>query len=584
MYRDFYHLHKQPFHITPDPEFLFLSPSHREAFAAIIYGIEQRKGFLAITGEVGVGKTTILRAYLEKTGHEQHRIIYVFNAAVSFSGLLKLILGEFGVAASEDDPFEMVNRLHHLLIDEYQNNRNVVLIIDEAQNMPVATLESLRMLSNLETSEDKLLQIILVGQPELARLLDLHELRQLRQRIAVRCQIDPLTRAESLAYIQHRLARAATHGGVIFAPGALQPIIKEARGIPRIINILCDNALLTGFGYQQKPITRKIVKEVVAEHRGSKPRLRRRWWLAPFAVAAVVVLTVLVGFLLASPHAAIPKSVAGWGELLTQVLPLGGLKGNTSVSPVQPNTPPAPLKGGLAPRNAEGTSARPGTGGTSAPRNTEVMTAPLDTGGTSATRDAGVMTAPLEAGIKPANAAAGPAPAVSAPGEGGPLPATSADSPLLTERTSQGFDTPPGTAAPQRRDIDVISRTAAPREQTPGVPAPPANPSPAPPGTTVANRPSAPSPLTPDASPLTPHASPLTPDASPLTATVKPGDCISHLVTAVYGHVDNKLIQAVKNHNPHIRDINLIRTGDRIAFPLIDGMNIHPDSEQIRSD
>ena len=557
MYRDFYHLHKQPFHITPDPEFLFLSPSHREAFAAIIYGIEQRKGFLAITGEVGVGKTTILRAYLEKTGHEQHRIIYVFNAAVSFSGLLKLILGEFGVAASEDDPFEMVNRLHHLLIDEYQNNRNVVLIIDEAQNMPVATLESLRMLSNLETSEDKLLQIILVGQPELARLLDLHELRQLRQRIAVRCQIDPLTRAESLAYIQHRLARAATHGGVIFAPGALPPIIKEARGIPRIINILCDNTLLTGFGYQQKPITRKIVKEVVAEHRGSKPRLRRRWWLAPFAVAAVVVLTILVGFLLASPHAAIPKSAAGWGELLTQVLPLGGLMGNTSVSPVQPNTPPAPLKGGLAPRDAEGTSA---------PRNTEVM------------------TAPLEAGIKPVDAATGPAPAVSAPGEGGPLPATSAASPRLTERTSQGSDTPPGTAAPQRRDLDLISRTAAPQDQTPGVPAPPANPSPAPPGTTVANRPSALSPLTPDASRLTPHASPLTPDPSPLTATVKPGDCISHLVTAVYGHVDNNLLQAVKNHNPHIRNINLIRAGDRIAFPLIGGMNAHPDSEQIRPD
>jgi len=550
MYRDFYNLHKQPFHITPDPEFLFLSPSHREAFAAIIYGIEQRKGFLAITGEVGVGKTTILRAYLEKTGHEQHRIIYVFNAAVSFSGLLKLILGEFGVAASEDDPFEMVNRLHHLLIDEYQNNRNVVLIIDEAQNMPVATLESLRMLSNLETSEDKLLQIILVGQPELTRLLDLHELRQLRQRIAVRCQIDPLTRAESLAYIQHRLARAATHGGVIFAPGALQPIIKEARGIPRIINILCDNALLTGFGCQQKPITRKIVKEVVAEHRGSKPRLRRRWWLAPFAVAAVVVLTILVGFLLASPHAAIPKSAAGWGELLTQVLPLGGWMGNTSVSPVQPNTPPAPLKGGLAPRDAEGTSA---------PRNTEVM------------------TAPLEAGIKPVDAATGPAPAVSTPGEGGPLPATSAASPLLTERTSQGSDTPPGTAAPQRRDLDLISRTAAPQDQTPGVPAPPANPSPAPPGTTVANRPLAPSPLTSDASRLTP-------DASPLTATVKPGDCISHLVTAVYGHVDNNLLQAVKNHNPHIRNINLIRAGDRIAFPLIGGMNAHPDSEQIRPD
>ncbi len=566
MYRDFYHLHKQPFHITPDPEFLFLSPSHREAFAAIIYGIEQRKGFLAITGEVGVGKTTILRAYLEKTGHEQHRIIYVFNAAVSFSGLLKLILGEFGVAASEDDPFEMVNRLHHLLIDEYQNNRNVVLIIDEAQNMPVATLESLRMLSNLETSEDKLLQIILVGQPELARLLDLHELRQLRQRIAVRCQIDPLTRAESLAYIQHRLARAATHGGVIFAPGALQPIIKEARGIPRIINILCDNALLTGFGYQQKPITRKIVKEVVAEHRGSKPRLRRRWWLAPFAVAAVVVLTVLVGFLLASPHAAIPKSVAGWGELLTQVLPLGGLKGNTSVSPVQPNTPPAPLKGGLAPHDTGVTSAPHDTGVTSAPRNAGVTSAPRDTGIKPANAVAG--SAPLKGGIDPPSSPAAPAPI-----NGGMHPATSAAPPLPAEQISQNSASP-GTAVPLGQGLDLMSRTVAPQEQTPEVPARTATPSPVPPGTTAVNG----SPL-PTAAP-----SPLTPHPSPLTATVKPGDCISHLVTAVYGHVDNKLIQAVKNHNPHIRDINLIRTGDRIAFPLIDGMNIHLDSEQIRSD
>lgn len=212
-----------------------------------------------------MGKTTILRAYLEKTGHEQHRIIYIFNAAVSFGGLLRLILEEFGAAADGDDTFVMVNRLHHLLIDEYQNSRNVVLIIDEAQNMPVATLENLRMLSNLETSEDKLLQILLVGQPELEHMLDQHQLRQLRQRIAVRCRIEPLTEAESLAYIQHRLAKASSLGQVIFAEGALKPIIKEARGFPGSSTSCATTPWSPASGIRRKSSTGKS---------------SRKWWLS----------------------------------------------------------------------------------------------------------------------------------------------------------------------------------------------------------------------------------------------------------------------------------------------------------------
>ncbi len=529
MYRSFYHLNKKPFHITPDPEFLFLSPSHGEAFAAIIYGIEHRKGFLAITGEVGVGKTTILRAYLEKTGHEQHRIIYIFNAAVSFSGLLRLVLEEFGVAVAGDDTFAMVNRLHHLLIEEYQNNRNVVLIIDEAQNMPVETLEHLRMLSNLETSEDKLLQIVLVGQPELDRLLDLHELRQLRQRIAVRCRIKALTEAESHAYIQHRLAKASAHGGVIFAPGSLQPIIREAAGVPRIINILCDNALLTGFGYQQKPITKKIVKEVVAEHRGTKHRWHRRWWLAPFAVAAVAGVVLFAGFSPLFSHSTSLGNLPGWGEFRSLLLPLTGLKGGTQQPTNEPAPPPASVEGPASPAPVEAVPPSPVQQQNLSQESTPGKGQPLS----AETPDK--REGPLSA-ISPAN--------------------DPASAPVTAPTEEQALSPPPPASAASIswNDNRVLHLTAQP------------------------------SPLTPDASPLTAHASPLTPDASPLTAhaspltaTVKEGDCFVHLVREVYGYADKKLIQTVRDYNPHIKDINLIKTGDLIAFPPADRMKARPE-------
>ena len=246
MYENFYRLKKAPFHITPDPEFLFLSRTHKEALASIVYGVESRKGFVVVVGEVGLGKTTIIRSYLGRVSGRLLKITYVFNPNVSFAGLLDTIYQELGLAPVQGDVVAMVRRLHQALVDEYRQGRNVVLIVDEAQNMPVETLENLRMLSNLETSTDKLIQIVLVGQPEFGRMLDRHELRQLKQRIAVRSTLAPLSAAESLDYIKHRLEKAGAESTDIFTRGALRRIVRHARGIPRLLNILCDNALITG--------------------------------------------------------------------------------------------------------------------------------------------------------------------------------------------------------------------------------------------------------------------------------------------------------------------------------------------------
>jgi general secretion pathway protein A len=290
MYLGFYSLQKQPFHMTPDPEFLYLSPSHKEALAAIIYGIEERKGFVTITGAVGVGKTTILRSYLESAETKRLKIIYIFNAKLTFEGLLKTIYQELNLPIESSDTVEMLNRLYEVLIEEYKQNNTVVLVVDEAQNMPVDTLESLRMISNLETSRDKLIQIVLVGQPEFEEELNLDRLRQLKQRLAIRSTILPLTKDESLEYIKFRLQKAGSPSTLVFTAPALKKIIKKANGIPRVLNVLCDNALITGFGYRKKPVTKKIVGEIVGDFEGSRrPSLHR--WLLPTIVALVVAVT-----------------------------------------------------------------------------------------------------------------------------------------------------------------------------------------------------------------------------------------------------------------------------------------------------
>jgi len=219
-----------------------------------------------------------------------------------------------GLNPGSDDIFEMVNRLHHLLIEEYRRGNNVVLIIDEAQNMPVETLENLRMLSNLETSTDKLIQIVLVGQPEFEQKLNKSKLRQLKQRVAVRSTMAPFTLEESLNYIQHRLAKVSIEKkNPIFTRGALKKIVKRAGGIPRTINILCDNALITGFGYREKQVNKRIVKEIVSDLEG-----RRGSSHLKFASACLTGFFLLGGLYFASP--------------LREMLPLTGKETNLSLS------------------------------------------------------------------------------------------------------------------------------------------------------------------------------------------------------------------------------------------------------------
>lgn len=258
-----------------------------------MYGVEQRKGFIAIFGEVGVGKTTIIRSYLDQIDKQALKAIYILNPDVSFRGLLNAIYLELEITPKTDDMAEMVNGLHMLLINEFQQGRTVVLIIDEAQNLPIETLESLRMLSNLETAEDKLIQIVLVGQPELEDKLNLKELRQLNQRIVMRAHITPFSRRQSVAYIQHRLSKAGRNDIAVFTKPALRRIISYARGIPRVLNILCGNALITGFGYQEKQITPRVAKEVIADFEGKK-KTDYLIWLAASASLALIIIGFFV--------------------------------------------------------------------------------------------------------------------------------------------------------------------------------------------------------------------------------------------------------------------------------------------------
>jgi len=289
MYLKYYLLREAPFGITPDPAFLYLSPSHKEALASVLYGIGKRKGFITITGEVGCGKTTVLRAILKRTDPERVTAVYLFNPELSFAGLVRAIFQELGLEAPANNDLDAaVRHLHHFLIEKYREGRHVVLMIDEAQRMAVGTLERLRILSNLETAKDKLLQIVLCGQPEFEQLLARHELRQLRQRVAVRATIRPLSRAESKAYIERRLRKVRYGRTPVFSSAALKRIVRHAKGNPRTINIVCDNALVAGYSYQEKPITGKTVKEVIAGLDSSRRVAIPRWALVGGAVCLLV--------------------------------------------------------------------------------------------------------------------------------------------------------------------------------------------------------------------------------------------------------------------------------------------------------
>ena len=246
MYKEFYGLTALPFSITPDPRYLFFSRAHREAFDHLLFGITQRKGFIQITGEVGAGKTTLCRAVLDQLGPDIATAL-ILNPVMSGLQLLRSVLREFGLADRGNDRVRLTQRLNEFLLETSRADRDVVLFIDEAQDLPDESLEEVRLLSNLETDDRKLLQIVLIGQPELRERLDRPELRQLRQRILVRFHLGPLRRDETHAYIHHRLEVAGASGRPTFTAAAIRTIHRHAHGVPRLVNAICDTTLLAGY-------------------------------------------------------------------------------------------------------------------------------------------------------------------------------------------------------------------------------------------------------------------------------------------------------------------------------------------------
>jgi len=267
MYREFFGLKEKPFNITSDPNFLFLSRVHKEAFSHLLYGIKERKGFLEITGEVGAGKTTLCRALLSQLDRKT-KSAFIFNSTLPELQLLQAILEDYGIIVNGRGKVSMLRQLNSFLIEELSKGNNVVLIIDEAQNLKPSILEEIRMLSNLETDKEKLFQIILVGQPELRNKLNSPGLKQLRQRISVRFHITPLERDEIEKYIYHRLAVAGSTGQITFSPDAIDCIYRFSGGIPRVINTVCDKALLAGYVTETREITLPLVESSIQEIEG----------------------------------------------------------------------------------------------------------------------------------------------------------------------------------------------------------------------------------------------------------------------------------------------------------------------------
>ena len=267
MYNEFYGFAEAPFNITPDPRFLFFSDRHREAYDHLLYGIAERKGFIQLTGEVGAGKTTLCRAVMETLG-DNYRTALILNPWMNETDLLRSILGELELEADADDRVACLDTLNRYLLEQASEGRTVVLLIDEAQDLSGEVLEQIRLLSNLETDQRKLLQIVLLGQPELREMLDQRGLRQLRQRITVRYHLTPLSAFETEFYVRHRLKVAGANSRPRFDRGALRKIYRYSGGIPRLINAVCDKTLLCGYVQEVDTLTRKHVKRAVDELEG----------------------------------------------------------------------------------------------------------------------------------------------------------------------------------------------------------------------------------------------------------------------------------------------------------------------------
>lgn len=275
IYNPYFGFAENPFNISPDPEFLYRSPQHEEALANLIYGVRSRKGFIVLTGEVGTGKTTMLECLRDYLDTMRTEFAFIFNSRLTPDQFFEMMAFDFDLECDRKSKTDVLFALNSLLLRQAEKGRTCVLLVDEAHNLEWDVLEEIRLLGNLENRQGKLLQIILAGQPELDRKLDAPNLRQLKQRVVLRCSLNPLQPEEAGAYIETRMARAGMPDQKIFAPELLEEVYKRSRGIPRVINLICDNMLVTAFAMEQKDCTVEMLDEVCQDLRLEWPGSNR---------------------------------------------------------------------------------------------------------------------------------------------------------------------------------------------------------------------------------------------------------------------------------------------------------------------
>ena len=307
MYQEFFGLHEKPFSIAPDPRYLYMTEQHREALAHLLFGVGDEGGFILLTGEVGTGKTTICRSLLNRLP-DNTDVAFIVNPRLSVDELLQSICDDFSIAYPDNASIkDLVDALNQFLLNAYASGKNIILIIDEAQNLADEVLEQLRLLTNLETNEKKLLQLILLGQPELSEKLAQKNLRQLAQRVTARFHLKPLSESETIAYIQHRLY-VAGYRGELFSKSAFKCIHSQSGGVPRLVNVICDRAMLGAYAESQSLIEFPVVLEACKEVLGASFRLKsasgmsaifsfkRLSGLLPLLLIALLMLAVILIF------------------------------------------------------------------------------------------------------------------------------------------------------------------------------------------------------------------------------------------------------------------------------------------------
>ncbi|MBI1318119.1 MAG: AAA family ATPase [Candidatus Hydrogenedens sp.] len=554
MYLSYFGLDREPFHITPDPDFLYPSPCHKEAFAAVMYGVQQQKGFVVVTGEVGTGKTTLLRAYIQKLKGTDVQPIYIFDPHLSFDELLEAIMHECGNDTAGLSQFARLQWLRHYLIDLYEKDKSVVLVIDEAQNMPVETLENLRVLTNLETTKDKLLQVLLVGQPELEEKLGLHGLRQLNQRVAVRANLRQLTKQESADYIRHRLIQAGGSPDEILAGDAINAIVAHAKGNPRVLNITCDNVLISAFGARHTPVRAALVKEVIRDLTPKRPSQSDWKRYVPVAAAAGIAAAVILG---------------GGASVMM-------LSDGVETAPVEASVKPAEP----SPAPAEAVVETPSLSPAAAEK--PAVTAKVDVKQITMDkmREYSESAAPavLEA----------PAPVAETVAEALPEPAVAsietAEAVVVEAPAAEVIETAKLEPAEVVEATEPIPTAVAveseqPENEVPLVetPAPIAEPAAEPVETET---PVAPEPVVLDSAVETPEpaVSPapaekpadFASEAKVVQLKIERGDQLIRLVQQVYGHSSPALLEKVLAANPQLQNPDLIWAGDKLVFPEIE--------------